>query len=85
VTHVKPIPQEVERGELIPAPNDLYGLDLVYSMSEINKRLERAPKFKRQPIKLEEYPIENAHKNTITFIMNELMKERQNVYKFYYN
>jgi hypothetical protein len=42
----------------------------------INKRLERAPRFKRGEINFEKYPIENASTNAFTFLNDELYHER---------
>jgi hypothetical protein len=52
--------------------NGLYGLDLKFSRAEINKKLERAPKFKQTPIDPTEYPRELAHVNPLRFLLELL-------------
>ena len=40
-----------------------YGLDQFFELSEINQKLFKAPKFKRGPIEISLYPLENAMSN----------------------
>lgn len=62
-----------------------YGLEKYYESSQINKRLERAPKFKRGPIRFELYPLEQLQDNAMKFMNDEILFERQQVFRYYYN
>ncbi|CDW81678.1 UNKNOWN [Stylonychia lemnae] len=62
-----------------------YGLDQEQDLRFINRRLERPPKFKRAAIDMTRYPVQNAENNSIQFLMDELIHERQQVYKYYQN
>ncbi len=42
----------------------------------VNKRLERAPRFRRGEINFEIYPIEKANTNAFRFLHDELLYER---------
>jgi hypothetical protein len=42
----------------------------------VNKRLERAPRFKRGEIEFEMYPLETSNINAFRFIHDEMMHER---------
>ena len=62
-----------------------YQLHLLTSVQNINKRLERAPKFKRGRIPYELYDVENAKDNYLKFLENEIIEERKQIYNFYHN
>jgi hypothetical protein len=48
-------------------------LDEYLDSRGVNKRLERAPRFKRGEIKFELYPMETANINAFKFLHDELM------------
>ncbi len=45
-----------------------YKLHEVISVKDINKRLDKAPRFKRGQIEFEKYPVETAKDNFINFL-----------------
>eukprot|EP00347_Sterkiella_histriomuscorum_P011936 403370529 len=62
-----------------------YKLDESIDPRQINKKLEKAPKFKRGRIDYARYPVHLADQNSIQFLKNEIMIERQKLYKYYTN
>jgi hypothetical protein len=53
-----------------------YNLDEFLDSQTINKRLQKAPKFKRGLINYDNYLISDAHLNSIKFLEDELLFER---------
>lgn len=45
--------------------NGLYNLEPYFDALTINKRMEKAPKFKREPVVFEKYPLDKAHVNAL--------------------
>ena len=63
---------------------DIYRLDEFLDSRGVNKRLERAPRFKRGEIDFSDYPIEQANINAFKFLHDELMHLRHQVYNYYF-
>jgi hypothetical protein len=61
-----------------------YNLEEFANGKEMNKRLQKAPKFKRGDINMEAYPIEKANVNAYKFLQDELMHEKHQIFAYYY-
>jgi hypothetical protein len=76
--------EEMEIHPNMQIEEDIYRFDEFLDSRGINKRLERAPRFKRGEIDFAEYPVENASVNASKFLHDELMNLRQQVYNYYF-